>query len=125
MMLSVAATCVAASAQETTGTITGTTTDQTGSVLPGVTVTIKNTDTGTTRAVVTNTTGTYTASRLPIAAYEVTFEPQGFQTVTLKNIALHVNGRLQLDGRMPADTFGQILNSRAPREIQLGLKFYW
>ena len=23
------------------------------------------------------------------------------------------------------DTFGQILNARAPREIQLGLKFYW
>lgn len=25
----------------------------------------------------------------------------------------------------PADTFGQILNTRAPNEIQLGLKFYW
>jgi hypothetical protein len=25
----------------------------------------------------------------------------------------------------PEDTFGQILNARAPREIQLGLKFYW
>jgi len=25
----------------------------------------------------------------------------------------------------PNDTFGQIINSRAPREIQLGLKFYW
>jgi len=25
----------------------------------------------------------------------------------------------------PTDTFGQILNTRAPREIQLGLKFYW
>jgi hypothetical protein len=25
----------------------------------------------------------------------------------------------------PADTFGQILSTRAPREIQLGLKFYW
>ena len=23
------------------------------------------------------------------------------------------------------DFFGQILNSRAPREIQLGFKFYW
>jgi len=23
------------------------------------------------------------------------------------------------------DTFGQILATRAPREIQLGLKFYW
>jgi hypothetical protein len=25
----------------------------------------------------------------------------------------------------PADTFGQILSTRAPREIQLGFKFYW
>jgi len=25
----------------------------------------------------------------------------------------------------PTDTFGQILNTRAPREIQLGFKFYW
>jgi hypothetical protein len=25
----------------------------------------------------------------------------------------------------PNDTFGQILNTRAPREIQLGFKFYW
>ena len=25
----------------------------------------------------------------------------------------------------PADTFGQVLNTRAPREIQLGFKFYW
>src|SRR5207244_4432133 len=25
----------------------------------------------------------------------------------------------------PTDTFGQILNSRAPREVQLGVKFYW
>ena len=25
----------------------------------------------------------------------------------------------------PSDTFGQILNTRAPREIQFGLKFYW
>ena len=54
MMLLAAVLCRAASAQETTGTITGTTTDQTGGVLPGVTVTIKNIDTGTTRSVVTN-----------------------------------------------------------------------
>ena len=25
----------------------------------------------------------------------------------------------------PSDTFGQVLNTRAPREIQLGFKFYW
>ena len=38
VMLLVAAFATAAPAQETTGTITGTTTDQTGAVLPGVTV---------------------------------------------------------------------------------------
>src|SRR5436190_6272142 len=99
-MLLAAALCAAASAQETTGTITGTTTDQTGAVLPGVTVTIKNTDTGMSRSVVTNASGAYTASLLPIGAYEVVFELQGFQNVTVKNVTLHVNDRLQLDGRM-------------------------
>jgi len=59
MILLVAATAVAASAQETTGTITGVTTDQTGAVLPGVTVTVKNLNTGTARALVIN----YTLSR--------------------------------------------------------------
>ena len=49
MMLLLAVTCGAASAQETTGTITGTTSDQTGAVLPGVSVTIKNINTPANR----------------------------------------------------------------------------
>ena len=100
MMLLAAAMCVAASAQETTGTITGITTDQTGGVLPGVSVTIKNTETGTTRTVVTNDTGTYTVSLLPIGVYEVAFQLQGFENLTLRDIALHVNDRLQINARM-------------------------
>ena len=72
MMLLVATLHVVASAQETTGTITGVTSDQTGAVLPGVSVTIKNTNTGTSRTVVTNEAGFYTASLLPVGAYEVT-----------------------------------------------------
>src|SRR5438105_3117674 len=100
MMLLAAAMCVAASAQETTGTITGITTDQTGGVLPGVSVTIKNTETGTTRTVVTNDTGTYTVPLLPIGVYEVAFQLQGFENLTLRDIALHVNDRLQINARM-------------------------
>ncbi len=42
LTLLVAASHVAVSAQETTGTITGSATDQTGAALPGVTVTVKN-----------------------------------------------------------------------------------
>ncbi len=100
MMLLVAAVSTAASAQETTGTITGTTTDQTGGVLPGVTVTVKNADTGFARSAVTNETGSYTVPLLPIGRYEVVFELQGFQASTARNITLHVNDRLQIDGRL-------------------------
>jgi hypothetical protein len=100
VMLLAAAMHVAASAQETTGTITGVTTDSTGGVLPGVTVAIRNTNTGTLRTVVTNEAGIYTASLLPIGAYDVTFDLQGFQPVTRRDIALHVNDRVQIDGRL-------------------------
>src|SRR6266550_2875627 len=100
IMLLVAAMHAAASAQETTGTITGVTTDSTGGVLPGVTVTVKNINTGTSRIFVTNESGIYTASLLPVGVYEITFDLQGFQPVTRRDIALHVNDRLQVDGRM-------------------------
>jgi hypothetical protein len=100
MMLLVATLHVVASAQETTGTITGVASDQSGAVLPGVSVTIKNLNTSAVRTVVTNQAGLYTASLLPIGAYEVTFELSGFQTVTLRNIDLHVNDRLKLDGHL-------------------------
>ena len=99
-MLAVAALAAPAPAQETTGTITGVTTDQSGGVLPGVTVIVKNTGTAGVRTVVTNEAGIYTASLLPIGVYQITFELSGFQPLSVKDIALHVNDRLQIDGHM-------------------------
>src|SRR6266566_6503301 len=86
--------------QETTATLTGTTTDQTGAVLPGVSVTLKNLATGVTRTVVTNEVGLYVASLLPVGTYQVTFELSGFQPVTIRDVELHVNDRRQIDGRL-------------------------
>src|SRR3954471_4814594 len=113
MMLLVALVCSAASAQETTGTITGVTSDSTGGVLPGVTVTLKNTNTGALRTVITNEVGIYTASGLPVGTYEVNFELQGFQGATHRNIALHVNDRLQIDGRLTVGPQGETVNVTA------------
>jgi Carboxypeptidase regulatory-like domain len=117
MMLLVAALGAAASAQETTGTITGSTTDQTGGALPGVAVTIKNTDTGSARTVVTSEAGFYTATLLPIGQYEVTFELQGFQSVTLRNVTLHVNDRLQLDTRLAVGGVAESVDVTAGRTL--------
>ena len=47
--------------------------------IPGVTVTITNTDTGLERAVVTNENGLYRAPLLPLGTYKVVAELQGFK----------------------------------------------
>jgi hypothetical protein len=86
-----------AGAQEITATITGTVKDETGAVLPGVSVSVRNTGTGFTREAVTNNEGAYTAPLLPTGRYEVTFALSGFQAQTAQNISLHVNDRIQVD----------------------------
>ena len=48
-----------ASAQDPRGTLTGTVTDSTGAVLPGVTLVMKNTETGVAQQVVTDSDGRY------------------------------------------------------------------
>ena len=61
------------------GAIEGTVVDNSGGVLPGVTVTVVNTDTGTNRSVVTNEGGLYRATLLPLGTYRVSAELQGFK----------------------------------------------
>lgn len=86
-------------AQETTGTILGALVDQTGAVLPGVKVVITSVDTGQTREVVTNSMGQYTAS-LPVGNYDISFLLRNFQPFTARGISLHVNDRLQVNGKL-------------------------
>jgi hypothetical protein len=90
---------VPAQSQEITGTILGALVDQTGGVLPGVTVVITSVDTGRTREVVTNRIGQYAAS-LPIGNYEISFVLPKFEPFTARGISLHVNDRLQVNGRL-------------------------
>ena len=57
-------------AQITAATISGTVKDETGAVLPGVDVLVKNLDTGQTRAAVSDTNGFFTISGLLPGKYE-------------------------------------------------------
>src|SRR5438093_3360745 len=68
----------AASAQ--TAELRGTIVDQSGAVLPGVSVTIKQTDTGVDRAAVTDDRGLFRAPALLPGPYRVTSELMGFKT---------------------------------------------
>src|SRR5688572_29783427 len=69
-----------AQSQAINGTIEGTVVDEQGAVLPGVTVTVVNLDTGGSRVAVTNESGLYRALLLPLGTYKVSAELQGFRT---------------------------------------------
>ena len=87
-------------AQETTATVTGTVTDQSGGVLPGVTVALKHLPTGRVFDGVTNTEGGYLISLLPIGSYEATFTLSGFQSRIVRGVTLAVNDRARVDASL-------------------------
>ena len=89
-----AALCAtAAGAQTTGGTIAGTVTDDSGAAVPGVTVTIRNAETGTQRTVVTEGDGRYQAESLQPGTYDVTAELTGFQKVLRQGVTLNLGQR--------------------------------
>jgi Carboxypeptidase regulatory-like domain/TonB dependent receptor len=78
----------AAQSQAINGSIEGTVRDNSGAILPGVTVTVTNTDTGAERVVVTNEEGVYRAPLLPLGTYQVKAELQGFKKFEQQGISL-------------------------------------
>ena len=70
--------CVSPLAQTTGATLQGTIADDQGGVLPGASVTIRNTDTGWTRDVVSDERGWYRVAALPPGPYEVKVAMPGF-----------------------------------------------
>jgi uncharacterized surface anchored protein len=77
----------AVSAQETTGSISGTITDPTGALIKGAKVTLTNTDRGDVeRRLTTNSAGFYTATALPLGTYSVMVEDSGFETEVVTSL---------------------------------------
>jgi len=77
-------------AQTTTGSISGTVTDETGGVLPGVDIVLTNTDTGASRTVISDDEGRYRGPNLTLGNYEVEAALAGFQTSVRSGIQLTV-----------------------------------
>jgi hypothetical protein len=75
-----------------TGTLTGTVLDSSGGVLPGVTVTAKNEQTGLTQSTVSADSGDWRIPALPTGTYEVSFEIDGFKKATRSGISVGAAG---------------------------------
>src|SRR5216684_3883450 len=79
-----------ASAQVSTGTISGVVQDQSGAVIAGAMVTVRNVDTGAVRTLTSDAGGRYTAPDLSLGNYEVQDQQSGFQTEVRSGITLTV-----------------------------------
>jgi len=86
-----------AHAQAVYGSISGTVKDNTGAVLPGVTVTVTSVERGTTDSVVTNDSGLYIKDRLLPGTYEVRAELQGFKGARVSSINVSVDTQTPVD----------------------------
>jgi hypothetical protein len=80
-----------------TGAIVGKITDEEGSGLPGVTITVASPNLMGTRTATTNPQGEYRVPALPPGVYTVKAQLQGFQTVVQEDIRLTTTTRLTID----------------------------
>src|SRR5215210_1275828 len=77
-----------ARAQIANAVITGIVTDAQGGVLPGVTITVRNAESGVTRTIITETNGRYRLGGLPPGRYNLMAELQGFAAIDVRDITL-------------------------------------
>ncbi len=87
--------------------LTGRITDATGSVIPGVKVTVTNIDTGVVRDTTTNSLGYYTVPLLQPGNYRITAAKEGFQTREQTGIVLQVDQQATLDFSLPVGQLTQ------------------
>ena len=105
-------------AQVPTGQISGRVTDSSNAVLPGVTITVTQTDTGLVRSVVSNETGVYAVPSLPVGPYRVEASLPGFRTFVQTGITLQVNANLVVDPVLPLGELNETITVTArPSDI--------
>ena len=94
--LIVLGTCLSV-AQTSTATILGTVKDTSGALVPGVSITVKHTESGLTRSVVSGERGAYNVPLLPVGAYEITTTMPGFKQAVRSGINLVVGQEAVVD----------------------------
>ena len=84
-------------AQAPSGEISGVVGDQTGAVVPGVTITLTNPATNAVRTVLTNEAGLYVLRAIPPGVYNLKAELPGFRAVERKSVEVQVGSSNRID----------------------------
>jgi len=117
-VLSAFLVCVAvpafAQVSATTGAINGKVTDESGAVLPGVTVTIASPSMQGTRADVTSESGDYRFPAVPPGDYRITYELTGFGTVVREGIRVGLGFTATVNADMKVASLQETVTAQCP-----------
>jgi hypothetical protein len=124
VLLCVAAPWLAGQAV-TTGVIEGRAVDESGAVLPGVTLTLRHVDRNTTALQVTGANGEFRYLAVQVGTYAITAELPGFGTVTIGNVTVDPGSNQRFSVAMKVGTLQEaitvtasapLLNTRNPQQ---------
>ena len=109
-----------AGAQVLYGSLTGTVTDKTGAVIPGVAITLTNQETGAVRGASADGSGNYLLLDVLPGTYSISVPAKGnFGGSTTKNIQVEVNRQVRVEIVLQAAAVStQITVTDAPPELQ-------
>ncbi len=99
--------------QTSSSQINGTVRDNTGSVVPGASITVKNDATGLTYRQQTSDAGVYSFPSIPAGNYTVSVEMQGFKTAQLTKNELVVNTPLTVDVTLEVGQLKEVVSVEA------------
>ena len=90
LLLAFLCATIPVSAQVANAVVAGVVTDAQGGVLPGVTISVTNTESGVVRTIVTEADGRYRLGGIPPGRYNLTAELPGFANVEIRDITLTI-----------------------------------
>ena len=82
-------------------------------MVPGATVTIRQTETGDTRTATTNSEGTYVLSTVPTGNYVITITKEGFKAFQAKDVGVTLNTEVRVDAQLELGQASQTVSVTA------------
>ncbi len=99
------------------GVITGTVTDATGAIVPGAQVTVIQNSTNVSYKATTSKAGDYTVPSLPVGAYQLKVDVEGFKSYVANNVAVSPGGETRVDIKLEVGTAQQRVEVMASAQV--------
>src|SRR3954470_16315040 len=116
-LLSLAAICGLALAQDPTGTLEGRITDPSAARVPGAEITVVNSQTGLSARLISNNDGSFDFSYLPVGQYHLIVRAKGFANYQADSIRIDVNRIVSVPVDLVIASAGEQVSVKADSEV--------